>query len=105
NIKEYFEALISLSTNIRIVVFVDEKANDVYNSYMTIWRVTNNIDALRDIYISGLMVGVDGTNKNSLDGFSRRWPDDVACTPSVIENLKEKGVWDFPESLHKKYQI
>jgi len=105
NIKEYFEALISLSTNIRIVVFVDEKANDVYNSYMTIWRVTNNIDALRDIYISGLMVGVDGTNKNSLDGFSRRWPDDVDCTPSVIENLKEKGVWDFPESLHKKYQI
>ncbi|QFR49112.1 menaquinone biosynthesis decarboxylase [Sulfurimonas lithotrophica] len=105
NVKEYFEALVPLSTNIRIVVFIDNKANDVFNSYMTIWRVTNNIDALRDIFISGLMVGVDATNKNSLDGFSRRWPDDVDCTPSVIERLKEKGVWDFSDKLHKKYQI
>ena len=105
NVKEYFEALVPLSTNIRIVVFIDDKANDVFNSYMTIWRVTNNIDALRDIFISGLMVGVDATNKNSLDGFSRRWPDDVDCTPSVIERLKEKGVWDFSDKLHKKYQI
>ena len=105
NIKEYFDALITLSTNIRIVVFIDEKANDVNNAYMTLWRVTNNIDALRDIYKSGLMVGIDGTNKNSLDGFSRRWPDDVDCTPEVIESLKQKGVWDFPEKLYIKYQL
>jgi 4-hydroxy-3-polyprenylbenzoate decarboxylase len=103
--KEYFDALIPLSTNMRIVVFIDEKANDVNNAYMTLWRVTNNIDAGRDIFISGLMVGVDGTNKNSLDGFSRRWPDDVDCTPSVIDSLKEKGVWDFPQKLYEKYQL
>ncbi len=103
--KEYFDALIPLSTNMRIVVFIDEKANDVNNAYMTLWRVTNNIDAQRDIFISGLMVGVDGTNKNSLDGFSRRWPDDVVCTPSAIDSLKEKGVWDFPQKLYEKYQL
>ncbi len=105
NAKEYFDALVDLSTHIRIVVFIDEKANDVFNSYMTIWRVTNNIDAQRDIFISGLMVGVDGTNKTSLDGFTRRWPGDVDCTPSVVESLKEKGVWDFPEKLYEKYQL
>jgi 4-hydroxy-3-polyprenylbenzoate decarboxylase len=105
NVKEYFDALVPLSTNIRIVVFIDDKANDVNNVYMTIWRVTNNIDALRDVYISGLMVGLDGTNKNSLDGFNRRWPDDVDCTPSVIESLKQKGVWDFPDKLQTKYQL
>jgi 4-hydroxy-3-polyprenylbenzoate decarboxylase len=105
NVKEYFDALVSLSTNMRIVVFIDEKANDVNNAYMTIWRVTNNIDALRDIYISGLMVGVDGTNKNSLDGFIRRWPDDVECTPSVIQSLKEKNLWDIPQRLSDKYQL
>lgn len=103
--KEYFDALVDLSTNIRIVVFVDEEKNDIFNSYMLIWRVTNNIDALRDIFISGLMVGVDGTNKNLLDGFTREWPDDVDCTPSVVESLKQKGIWDIDDKLYKKYQL
>ena len=104
-VKEYFDALINLSPNIRIVVFIDEKNNDVNNSYMSIWRVTNNIDALRDIFISGLMVGIDGTNKNLLDGFEREWPDDVDCTLSVIESLKSKKLWDLDDDIYKKYQL
>ncbi len=103
--KEYFEALIDLSTNIRIVVFVDEAKNDLLNPYMLIWRVTNNIDALRDIFISGLMVGIDGTNKTLLDGFTREWPDDVDCTKSVVEYLKKKDLWDLDEKLYKKFQL
>jgi 4-hydroxy-3-polyprenylbenzoate decarboxylase len=51
------------------------------------------------------MVGVDGTNKNALDGFTREWPDDVDCTPSVVERLKQKGVWDFDEELYNKFQL
>jgi len=105
NAKEYFDALVTLSTNIRIVVFVDEDKNDVFNSYMLVWRVTNNMDALRDVFISGLMVGVDGTNKNQLDGFLREWPDDVECTASVVESLKKKGVWDLEEKLYNKFQL
>jgi len=105
NAKEYFDALVNLSTNIRIVVFVDEAKNDIFNSYMLIWRVTNNIDAMRDIYISGLMVGVDGTNKSLLDGFNREWPDDVDCTPSVVESLKERGIWDWDDKIYKKFQL
>ncbi len=104
-VKEYFDALVTLSPHIRIVVFVDDEKNDVSNPYMLIWRVTNNIDALRDIFVSGLMVGVDGTNKNAIDGFTREWPDDVDCTPSVVESLKQKGVWDLDEKLFKKFQL
>lgn len=104
-VKEYFDALVSLSTHIRIVVFVDTKANDVFNSYMLIWRVTNNMDSMRDVFISGLMVGVDGTNKSTIDGFTRVWPDDVDCTPSVIEDLKEKSLWDLDENLLNKFQL
>lgn len=105
NVRKYFDALISLSGNLRIVVFIDAAKNDVFNPYMVVWRVTSNIDAQRDIYISGLMVGVDGTNKNSLDGFTREWPGDVECTPSVIASLKEKGVWDYEDELLQKYQM
>ena len=103
--QEYFNALVDLSPNIRIVVFVDEKKNDVFNPYMLIWRVTNNMDALRDIFISGLMVGIDGTNKNSLDGFTRRWPDDVDCTQSVVDSLKERGLWDLDDKIYNEYQL
>lgn len=103
--KEYFEMLVTLSTNIRIVVFVDEEKNDIGNPYMLVWRVTNNIDAQRDIYTSGLMVGVDGTNKSSIDGFTREWPDDVDCTKSVVESLKQRGIWDLDEKLYNKFQL
>ena len=103
--KEYFDALVNLSTKIRIVVFVDDEKNDVHNPYMLIWRVTNNMDALRDVFVEGLMVGVDGTNKNKLDGFNREWPDDVDCTQSVVDSLKEKGLWDLDDKLFKDYQL
>jgi len=103
--KEYFNALVNLSTNIRIVVFVDEAKNDIYNPYMLIWRITNNMDALRDVYISDLMVGIDGTNKNALDGYTREWPDDVDCTKSVVESLKERGLWDLDDKLYNKYYL
>ena len=105
NARAYFDALASLSAHLRIIVFVDGEKNDVNNAYMLLWRVTNNIDAQRDIYVSGVMIGVDGTNKNQLDNFDREWPGDVACTPSVIASLKEKGVWDLEEKLLKKYQL
>jgi len=105
NVKEYFDALIGLSPHLRIVVFVDVSTNDVHNSYMLIWRVTNNIDAQRDIFVSGLMVGVDGTNKNRLDGFTREWPDDVDCSKYVVESLKHRGIWDFDEKSYNKFQL
>jgi len=105
NVKEYFDALVELSPHLRIVVFVDENKNDIRNSYMLIWRVTNNMDALRDVYSAGLMVGIDGTNKTQLDGFTREWPDDVDCTPSVVETLKAKGIWDFDDKLFEKFQL
>ncbi len=105
NAKSYFDALLPLSMHLRVVVFVDAFKNDIHNAYMLLWRVTNNMDAMRDVFVSGLMVGVDGTNKNALDGFERRWPDDVDCTPSVVESLKSKGVWDLSENLYQKFQL
>lgn len=105
NARHYFDALLPLSMHLRIVVFVDADKNDIYNAYMLLWRVTNNMDAMRDIFISGLMVGMDGTTKNNLDGFERRWPDDVDCAPSVVKSLKSKGVWDLSENLYEKFQL
>jgi 4-hydroxy-3-polyprenylbenzoate decarboxylase len=103
--KEYFDALVPFSANIRIVVFVDEKKNDIFNPYMLVWRVSNNIDAQRDVFISDLMVGIDGTNKNALDGFKREWPDDVECTHSIVNSLKNRKLWDLDNKIYNKYQL
>ena len=104
-LKVCFELLKPLYKYLRIVAFVDEKKNDIDNAYMLTWRVVNNIDAQRDIFMDGDTVGIDGTNKNKIDGFDRRWPDDVECTPSVVAMLKEKKLWDLDENLEKKYQL
>jgi 4-hydroxy-3-polyprenylbenzoate decarboxylase len=105
NIKNCFDALVTLSQHIRVVAFVDDAKNDIFNAYMLLWRVTNNIDAQRDLFVSGLMVGLDGTNKSILDGFEREWPDDVDCTKGVVESLKAKGLWDLEDKLYEKYQL
>jgi 4-hydroxy-3-polyprenylbenzoate decarboxylase len=105
NVKECFEALKSLSAYLRIVVFVDSAKNDIYNSYMLIWRVTNNIDAVRDIFIDDVIVGVDATKKNEFDNFNREWPDDVECTTAVVERLKKIGVWDLSDEEFARFAL
>ena len=104
-VKKSFEAIKELEKYLRIVVFVDEEKNDISNAYMIIWRVANNIDAGRDIFVTDKLVGVDGTNKNAIDGFVREWPGDVECTQSVVESLKSRGLWTLEEELYKKYQM
>ncbi|MDD3770780.1 MAG: menaquinone biosynthesis decarboxylase [Sulfuricurvum sp.] len=105
SIRERFASLETLERYLRIVVFVDEAKNDLYNPYMLIWRVSNNLDAMRDLYRGNVVVALDGTAKTAADGFEREWPGDVECTPEVVERLKGMGVWDLEEALEKKYQI
>ena len=100
--KEIFEKLKSLKNHLRIVIFIN--TNETFNPYMLVWRVTNNIDALRDIWIDEI-IGVDGTNKNELDNFNREWPDDVECTKEIIEKLKKLNLIDLNEEELKKYQV
>tara|TARA_R110002033_G_scaffold87128_1_gene137124 strand:- start:9824 stop:11635 length:1812 start_codon:yes stop_codon:yes gene_type:complete len=103
--KYLFEELKPLYEHLRILIIVDEAKNDVSNPYMLIWRVCNNIDSNRDIFIANDTLGVDATNKNSYDNFQRRWPDDVDCTKSVIDDLRNRGILDCSDELIAKFQI
>ncbi len=103
--KYLFEELKPLYEHLKIVIFVDSEKNDVTNPYMLVWRVCNNIDSNRDIYLNNNTLGVDATNKNSFDNFQRRWPDDVNCTMSVIDDLRERGILNCSDDLIKKFQI
>jgi 4-hydroxy-3-polyprenylbenzoate decarboxylase len=102
--KEVFEKIKSLKEHLSIIVFVDEKQNDVNNPYMLIWRVTNNIEASRDIFIDDI-IGIDGTNKSKIDGFNRDWPDDVNCSKIVIEDLRKRGLIKISDEEIEYFQI
>ncbi len=104
-LKEVFESLLDLEKYIKILIFVDEKENDVKNPYMLVWRIANNIDAKRDIFIKDDFVIVDATNKSKLDGFKREWPEDVKCDEQIIKNLNEKNIINTNKEFLKHYYV
>jgi len=102
--REIFDKLKNLKKHLKIVVFINTP--ETFNPYMLVWRVTNNIDALRDVWIEDI-IGIDGTNKDkNIDNFDREWPPDVDTTPEVVEKLKELGlIEEISEEELKKYQV
>jgi 4-hydroxy-3-polyprenylbenzoate decarboxylase len=105
NQKYLIDDLKQLSEYIKILVIVDDEKNDVDNPYMLIWRVVNNIDASRDIYIINNFIAIDGTDKNNLDNFNRRWPDDVDCTVSVLNSLRARGLINIDNDFINKFYL
>jgi 4-hydroxy-3-polyprenylbenzoate decarboxylase len=102
--KNLFKKLKFLDNYLSIVVFVDHNQNSVDNPYMLVWRVTNNIDATRDIFIDSFL-GIDGTNKSEVDGFTREWPDDVNCNKEIIEDLRKRGIIEISDKEIEYFQI
>ena len=102
--RELFDDLAPLQPHIAIAVFVDTRQNDVDNPYMLLWRVTNNIDAQRDVWTAP-MIGIDGTNKDPIDGFTREWPGDVLCDPEVFADLRKRGLIDLDDRTVEAFQL
>lgn len=104
-IAEVYETLKPVSRHTKLLVFVDSDKNDLENPYMLIWRVVNNIDATRDIFLQKEYIGIDGTNKGQIENFPRRWPDDTDCDARVIESLRKRGIIDVDESFLRRFHI
>jgi len=101
---EIFEKIKKLKKHLKIVIFINTPETN--NPYMLVWRVTNNIDALRDVWLEEI-VGIDGTNKDkNIDDFNREWPPDVETSKEVIEKLKNLGlIKGISEEELRKYQV
>ncbi|MFH5298839.1 menaquinone biosynthesis decarboxylase, partial [Campylobacter coli] len=69
-IKQSFDKLLEFKKHFRILVFLDAE-NKLENSYMLVWRVVNNIDAKRDIFIKEERLGVDASAKGKAEGYLR----------------------------------
>ncbi len=93
-----------LKQHIKVLVIIDALNNPIDNPYMLIWRVTNNIDAQRDIIFTPF-VTIDATNKNGYDGYTRTWPGDTFCTKEVLDSLLEKGLIDLDDEMIQRYGL
>jgi 4-hydroxy-3-polyprenylbenzoate decarboxylase len=101
---ELIQKLKGFEKHIKLLVIVDHANNDLDDAYMLIWRVVNNIDALRDIILKPF-IAIDGTNKSEVDGYEREWPGDTFCTREVLDMLQEKGLIDIDEAFIKKFGL
>ena len=105
NARDVFEAFKAFGEHIKLFVIVDDASNCVDNAYMLIWRTVNNIDALRDIFIDGELIGIDATTKTELEGYTREWPEDTVCDPMIIQRLIERGLVKNDPIFLKHFQI
>ena len=103
--KEVYETLKPLQEHMKLLVLIDDMGNDVENGYMLVWRVVNNIDALRDIFIEETFIGIDATNKTLLDGYTREWPKDTDCDQVVIQSLIKRGLIENRPKFLKHFHI
>ncbi|CRF48063.1 UbiD family decarboxylase associated with menaquinone via futalosine [Helicobacter heilmannii] len=101
-----FKDLEPLAPHVSALIFVDNHKNDLNNPYMLLWRVTNNIDAQRDIWLKPPLICIDATDKGALEGHTREWPKETDCTLSVLESLANKGlIPPLSDPLYEKYHI
>ena len=96
----------ALAQNLRIVFLVDAAKNDLQNPYMLVWRITNNIDAKRDIWVQEGVVFVDASDKSGVDGYHREWPKETDCSKEVLQTLRDKGLLEGIDSgFLRRFQI
>jgi 4-hydroxy-3-polyprenylbenzoate decarboxylase len=91
----------------KVIIVVDDDV-DVHNISEVIWRVTNNIDPMRDVQIVkgpvdslnhaapmvgfGSKMGIDATRKWPSEGHEREWPEVVKMDPATVQKID--SIWD-----------
>ena len=103
-VKEVFDELLKFKEHFKLLVFVGPE-NRLENPYMLLWRVTNNIDALRDIYVREGAVCIDATAKDEAEGYTRGWPLQTDCDRDVVANLIKRGIVKDKPELFSKFEI
>ncbi len=104
-VKEIYEELKEFERHMKLMVFLDFDSNDLDNPYMLVWRVVNNIDAKRDIFLEREFIGIDATRKSEIDGYTREWPEDTDCDQKVLEDLIKKELIPNNKELLKRYHV
>jgi 4-hydroxy-3-polyprenylbenzoate decarboxylase len=60
-----------------IILLYDQQV-DLEDASLLLWKMFNNVDPGRDLFIRGHRVVVDACKKNPGDGHPREWPDELS---------------------------
>ena len=104
NARASFKRILKFANHFKIIIFTDPK-NSINNLYISIWRITNNIDANRDIFVNGDQISIDATTKFAWEGYEREWPDETLCDRKIVENLVKRQIVENDPNLFLKFDI
>lgn len=82
-----------------IAILYDDDVN-INDDPLILWKVFNNVDPQRDMFIGERLVIIDATTKSDLDGHRRPWPDELINRPDIKQRVnsrwKEYGLANLP---------
>lgn len=104
SIEESFTKLLRFKKHFRILIFLD-KENHLDNPYMLLWRVVNNIDAKRDIFIKNGRIALNATAKNHFENYKREWPRQTDCSKEMVDSLILRKIIEDDKKLFDKFEI
>ncbi|MGB4661811.1 MAG: menaquinone biosynthesis decarboxylase [Mobilitalea sp.] len=73
----------------KFIIAVDTEV-DPTDLSTVMWKVFNNIDAMRDLVIAGSKIGIDATKKWKEEGLARDWPNDIKMTDQMKQQVSER---------------
>jgi 4-hydroxy-3-polyprenylbenzoate decarboxylase len=72
-----------------IAVLYDAEVN-IDDDSLLLWKVFNNVDPRRDIFIREKLAIIDATTKSGLDGHQRPWPAEMVNRPDIKERVDSR---------------
>jgi len=89
--RELIQSFLSDQENrdISIFIVVDEDT-DPGDISTTMWKVLNNIDPRRDLYLIEGRLGIDASKKFPEEGHVQGWPEEIKMSPEMVQQVDEK---------------
>jgi 4-hydroxy-3-polyprenylbenzoate decarboxylase len=76
-------------SNISILIVLEAHV-DLSDASAIMWKFFNNLDPKRDFHFEGEHLGIDVTRKLPEEGYEQDWPDEIAMSQSIKNQVQEK---------------
>lgn len=76
-------------SNISILIVLEAHV-DLSDTSAIMWKFFNNLDPKRDFHFEEGHLGIDVTRKLPEEGYEQDWPDEIAMSQSIKDQVQEK---------------
>jgi 4-hydroxy-3-polyprenylbenzoate decarboxylase len=86
-IRTFFENDAFQSIGILLVL---EAHVNLDNTSQVLWKLFNNLDPKRDVYVFDHRVGIDVTRKMAEEGYQQTWPEEIVMSDDIVQRVDQK---------------